>query len=41
MLLVERRYTKGNNEIAQLCSLSKELCNRANFLVRQVWFTKQ
>src|SRR5579859_4171145 len=40
MLLVERHYTKGNTEIVRLCSLSKELYNRANFLMRQVWFTK-
>jgi IS605 OrfB family transposase len=41
MLLVERHYTKGNTEIVRLCSLSKELYNRANFLMRQAWFTKQ
>jgi putative transposase len=41
MLLVERHYTKGNAEIVQLCSLSKELYNRCNFLMRQAWFTKQ
>jgi hypothetical protein len=41
MLLVERHYTKGNDEIARLCSLSKDLYNRANFLMRQAWFTKQ
>ena len=40
MLLVERHYTKGNVEIVRLCSLSKELYNRANFLMRQAWFTK-
>jgi putative transposase len=40
MLLVERHYTKGNDEITRLCSLSKELYNRANFLIRQAWFTK-
>lgn len=40
MLLVERHYTKGNTEIVRLCSLSKELYNRANFLMRQAWFTK-
>ena len=41
MLLVERHYTKGNAEIARLCSLSKELYNRANFLMRQAWFNQQ
>ena len=40
MLLVERHYTKGNTEIVRLCSLSKELYNRANFFMRQAWFTK-
>lgn len=39
--MVERHYTKGNSEIARLCSLSKELYNRTNFLMRQAWFTKQ
>jgi hypothetical protein len=34
MLLVKRHYTKGNNEIARLYSLSKELYNRVNFLMR-------
>jgi putative transposase len=41
MLLVERHYMKGNDEIVRLCRLSKELYNRANFLMRQAWFTKQ
>lgn len=41
MLLVERHYTKGNAEIVRLCSLSKELYNRANFLMRQAWFSQQ
>ena len=41
MLLVERHYTKGNTEITRLCKLSKELYNRANYLMRQAWFTKQ
>jgi IS605 OrfB family transposase len=41
MLLVERHYTKGNDEIVRLCSLSKDLYNHANFLMRQAWFTKQ
>lgn len=41
MLLVERHYTKGNTEIVRLCSMSKELYNRANYLMRQAWFNKQ
>jgi hypothetical protein len=41
MLLVERHYTKGNEEIVRLCKLSKELYNRANFLMRQAWFNQQ
>ena len=41
MLLVERHYTKGNTEIVRLCSLSKELYNRANYLMRQAWFSQQ
>lgn len=41
MLLVERHYTKGNPEIVRLCSLSKEVYNHANFLMRQAWFGQQ
>jgi putative transposase len=41
MLLVERHYTKGNAEIARIFSLSRELYNRANFLMRQAWFGQQ
>ena len=41
MLLVERHYSKGNEEIVRLCKLSKELYNRCTFLMRQAWFTKQ
>ncbi len=41
MLLVERHYSKGTPEIVRLCSLSKELYNRCNFLMRKAWFTKQ
>jgi hypothetical protein len=41
MLLVERHYTKGTPEIVRLCRLSKELYNRANFLMRQAWFSQQ
>ena len=41
MLLVERHYTKGNPELVRLCSTSRELYNRCNFLMRKAWFTKQ
>ncbi len=41
MLLVERHYTKGNTEIVRLCQTSRELYNRANFLMRQAWFNQQ
>ena len=41
MLLVERHHTKGTPELVKLCSLSKELYNRANFLMRQAWFNQQ
>ena len=38
-MLVERHYTRGSPEIIELCSLSKELYNRCNYLMRQIWFT--
>jgi len=41
MLLVERYYRKEDRQLLTLCWLSKELYNRANFLMRQAWFTKQ
>jgi IS605 OrfB family transposase len=41
MLLVERHYTKGSPELIRLCRLSKELYNRANYLMRQAWFNQQ
>lgn len=41
MLLVERHYRKEDHQLLTLCTLSKELYNRANFLMRQAWFTKQ
>jgi len=41
MLLVERHYTKGTPEIIRLCSTSRELYNRCNFLMRKAWFAKQ
>ncbi len=39
MILVERHNIKGTPEIIALCRLAKELYNRANFLMRQAWFT--
>ena len=39
--MVERHYSKGNSEIVKLCSLSKELYNRCNYLMRQAWFNQQ
>ncbi len=41
MLLVERHFTKGNKDIIRLCSLSKELYNQTNFLMRKAWFSQQ
>jgi len=41
MILSERHYTNGNAEITRLCSLSKELYNRCNYLMRQAWFNQQ
>ncbi len=41
MLLVERHYTKGTQQLVELCGFSKELYNRCTFLMRQAWFTKQ
>ncbi len=41
MILVERHYTKGTQEIIRLCQLSKELYNRCNYLMRQAWFGQQ
>ena len=41
MILVERHYIKGTEEIIKLCSTSKELYNRCTFLMRQAWFSKK
>lgn len=38
MLLVERHKIAGTQEIIRLCTLSKELYNRCNFLMRKAWF---
>lgn len=41
MILVERYFVKGNQEIISLCQLSKELYNRTNHFMRQAWFNQQ
>lgn len=38
MLLVERHQIQGTSEIVRLCTLSKELYNKCNFLMRRAWF---
>ena len=40
-VLVERHAIQGTPEIVRLCSESKSLYNRCNFLVRQAWFEKE
>jgi len=41
MLIVERHFTKGNPELLRLCGLAKDLYNRANFIMRQSWFSQR
>lgn len=38
MLLVERHNITGNDEIIKLCTLSKQLYNKCNYLIRKAWF---
>jgi putative transposase len=38
VIVVERHHIKGTPEMLRLCSLSMELYNRCNFLMRQAWF---
>jgi putative transposase len=38
MLLVERHLIDGTPEIVRLCTQSKELYNKCNFLMRRAWF---
>jgi IS605 OrfB family transposase len=38
MLLVERHLIDGTPEIIRLCTQSKELYNKCNFLMRKAWF---
>jgi len=41
MVRVERHHIKGTEEIIRLCTLSKELYNRCNFLMRQAFFAHE
>ena len=38
MIKTERHFTTGNQEIINLCSLSKDLYNRCLYLIRQEYF---
>jgi putative transposase len=35
---VERHYIKGTPEIVRLCSVSRELYNKCNYIMRKAWF---
>lgn len=39
--MVERHNIKPTQEIIHLCSLSKELYNKCNYLMRKAWFGRQ
>jgi len=39
--MVERHSIGGTPELVRLCSVSKELYNKCNFLMRHAWFSKQ
>jgi len=41
MLKVERHYIRSTEEIVRLCTLSKELYNRCNYLIRQAFFAHE
>lgn len=41
MLVVERHWTSGSEEMVRLCGLSRDLYNRANFLMRRSWFARE
>ena len=41
MLHVERHQIKGTPEIIRLCSLSKDLYNKCNFLMRRAWSKRE
>ena len=40
-MIVERHNIKGTPEIVRLCSTSKELYNKCNYLMRKAWFEKR
>jgi len=41
VIVVERHHTKGTTSLLRLASLSKELYNRCNFLMRQAWYKQE
>ena len=41
MIVVERHHIRATPELLMLASLSKELYNRCNFLMRKAWFEKE
>jgi putative transposase len=41
VIVVERHHIRATPELLRLSSLSKELYNRCNFLMRQAWFNKE
>jgi hypothetical protein len=41
MMQVERHSIEGTPEIVRLCSLSRELYNHCNYILRQAYFSKQ
>ena len=41
VIVVERHHIRATPELLRLASLSKELYNRCNFLMRQAWFKKE
>jgi len=41
VIVVERHHIRATPELLRLASLSKELYNRCNFLMRKAWFEKE
>ena len=41
MIVVERHHIKATPELLRLSSLSKELYNKCNFIMRKAWFEKE
>jgi IS605 OrfB family transposase len=41
VIVVERHHIKATKELLRLASMSKELYNRCNFLMRKAWFEKE